>query len=81
MNESLVKAVTEEEVENALFSIGTTRAPGPDGFTTLFYQHYWEHVGPSIIKEVQTFFETGFFPQECNQTNLCLIPKMKERQQ
>lgn len=64
MNESLIKSVTDEEVKNALFSIGPTKAPGPDGFTALFFQQYWEYVGPTLIIEVKQFFETGDFPQE-----------------
>jgi len=38
---------SEKEIFETLVSIGATKAPGPDGFTALFYQKYW-----SIIKEV-----------------------------
>jgi len=37
----------EQEIFEALLSISATKAPGPDGFTSLFYQTYW-----SIVKEV-----------------------------
>lgn len=78
MNEALTKKISAEEVRTAVFSIGATRAPGPDGFTTCFYQNYWEEVGPAITKELQLFFETGNFPQNWNHTNLCLIPKIDQ---
>ncbi|XP_010513002.1 PREDICTED: uncharacterized protein LOC104788940 [Camelina sativa] len=75
MNKLLVSDVTDEEIRSALFSIGATRAPGPDGFNAAFYQHYWDVVGPAIISEVKNFFTTGEMQQEWNHTNLCLIPK------
>lgn len=76
MNEELIKPVSAEEIRKAVFSIGATRAPGPDGFTSCFYQNYWEMVGPTITEEVQWFFDTGMFPNAWNQTNLFLIPKI-----
>lgn len=78
MNIDLMKIVTENEIREALFSIGLTKAPGPDVFTSLFYQKYWEQIGSSLVKEVQNFFMSGFFPLEWNHTNLCLITKIEK---
>ena len=36
--ESLNRRITQEEVKNALFSMNDSKAPGPDGFTSLFYK-------------------------------------------
>lgn len=74
MNETLLTAITTEEIRTKLFSIGGTPAPGPDGFSAAFYQNYWEIVGPAMVKEVQRFFETWEMPKEWNHTDLCLIP-------
>lgn len=76
MNNSLLTEITSEEIKAALFSIGATRAPGPDGFNGAFYQHYWNIVGPAIVVEVKQFFETGELQRDWNHTNLCLIPKI-----
>ena len=39
-NEKLTRAVTNEEVRKAIFSIGKDKSPGPDGFTDEFSQTF-----------------------------------------
>ena len=38
VNECLMREVKEEEIRNAIFQLGTFKAPGPDGFNGFFYQ-------------------------------------------
>jgi len=78
MNANLIKPVSEEEIKQAVFSIGSTKAPGPDGFTGAFFQQYWEDIKTELIEEVQNFFEHGSFDKSLNHTNICLIPKTSE---
>ena len=40
MREFLSTQYTAEEVQVALFQMGPTKAPGPDGMNALFYQKY-----------------------------------------
>lgn len=76
MNADLTKDVTIEEIQAALFDIGAHKAPGPDGFSAIFYHQYWEDIQPEIVAEVQKFFDEGILDPLLNHTNLCLIPKV-----
>lgn len=40
MNEHLIAPLTLQEVQCAVFQLGATKAPGPDGLNGLFYQSY-----------------------------------------
>ncbi|KAG7576033.1 Ribonuclease H domain [Arabidopsis thaliana x Arabidopsis arenosa] len=75
MNDSLCAEVTKEEVRAAVFSIKPSSAPGSDGMTGVFFQHYWDIIGGQITEEVLGFFRDGVFQKEWNLTQLCLIPK------
>lgn len=54
--------------------------PGPDGFTTAFYQVHWDIVGPSITSAILNFLNGGQMPEGINQTTIVLIPKIKHPQ-
>ena len=76
MNRELLSDVSEEEIRDAVFSIKSSSAPGPDGMSALFFQRFWKEIGEQVIKEVQEFFNQGSFDKERNFTHLCLIPKI-----
>lgn len=56
MNRSLTAPLSLEEVKHAVFSINPRKAPGEDGFTSFFFQKYWEILGTEIFKAVLDFF-------------------------
>lgn len=75
INADLTRPVIDDEIKQAVFSIGATKASGPDGFTGAFYHNYWEDIKTALVAEVRNFFEFGVFDKAMNHTNLCLIAK------
>ncbi|CAL1390085.1 unnamed protein product [Linum trigynum] len=59
-----------------VFQIGSSKAPGSDGFTALFFQQYWDVVGHDVCVAVQSFFRSGHLLRAFNHTWLTLIPKV-----
>lgn len=45
MNALLTAPFTESEIHKALFEMHPSKAPGPDGFTALFFQKQWTRIG------------------------------------
>ncbi|CAA0406188.1 unnamed protein product [Arabidopsis thaliana] len=80
MNLDLTKDITEEEIHNAVFAIKGDGAPGPDGFTAIFFQTHWSLVKDRIIADILRFFHSGVLPEDWNHTHLCLIPKITNPQ-
>ena len=79
MNDSLLRPFTGEEVRDAVFMMGASKAPGPDGLTAGFYQHHWELLGPGVTTAVLDFLNGGVMPESINRTTVVLIPKIKCR--
>jgi hypothetical protein len=76
MNEGLCKPYTDEEIEAALFQMGPTKAPGPDGFPALFYQTHWEFFKVEICNAVRSFLGGGEVPEGLCDSIIVLIPKV-----
>lgn len=74
-NQTLCSVPSELEVFQALSSFGSTKAPGPDGFTALFYKRYWSIVKFDVLNFVWSFFQDNILLKEQNHTFIALIPK------
>jgi hypothetical protein len=75
MNALLLKEFSEEEVKNALDSIGDFKAPGPDGMPSIFYKNLWDVVGTKLSTEVPHVLSQNKLPEGWNDTVISLIPK------
>lgn len=70
----LTHPISEAEI-NVLFSMPSSKAPGPDGFPVEFYRASWSIIKEDFVVAVQSFFMYGFLPRGVNATILTLIPK------
>ncbi|KAF7844736.1 reverse transcriptase [Senna tora] len=56
-NNALLKEISYLEVKEAAFQLGGLKAPGPDGFSGIFYHNSWEEVGDQVFRMVKEYFE------------------------
>ena len=69
MQEVLSSEYSAEEITVALFQMGPTKAPGPNGMNALFYQKFWHIVGNDVINVVLDFLNTGNMVPDINYTH------------
>lgn len=76
MNSGLMMPITEEECKAVAYDLGAKKSPGPDGFSGLFYQHYWSLVCQIIHAASGEFYCNETVLQQLNMTEILLIPKI-----
>ncbi|KAL0439658.1 UNVERIFIED_CONTAM: LINE-1 reverse transcriptase [Sesamum latifolium] len=72
----MTRAVTRDDVKEALFDNGEDKAPGPDGFSSGFFKAAWPVIGDEVTATIQDFFNSGKLLKQINCTLLSLIPKV-----
>ncbi|CAN1163478.1 LINE-1 reverse transcriptase homolog, partial [Linum perenne] len=78
MNSILLKDVSDSEISSTVFAISPTKAPGPDGFTGLFFQKYWDIIQSDVSRAIKDFFRSNRMLPALNHTWLTLIPKTSD---
>lgn len=81
MNDKLLAPFDREEVVRAVKKMHPSKAPGPDGFPTLFYQKYWNEVGKMTISNYLDILNQCRSVKDWNDTIITLIPKVKQPKQ
>lgn len=71
----LVKLVTNDEIMEALKSIGDSKAPGVDGYNSKFFTSTWRVIGEDVKKVIQYFFRDKNIYLANNCTLVTMIPK------
>ncbi|GKD96348.1 putative RNA-directed DNA polymerase, partial [Tanacetum coccineum] len=74
--ENMVRILFDEEIRMAMFFIWNDKAPGPDGYTTVFFKKAWDVVGSDVCNSVRYFFTNGKLLREVNHTILAMLPKV-----
>ncbi|XP_057452127.1 uncharacterized protein LOC130743933 [Lotus japonicus] len=74
----LADPFTKEDVEEALFQMHPTKAPGADGFLALFYQRFWDVIGDDVAEFCLQILHGHVSPGIINHTMIVLIPKVKK---
>ena len=77
MHQLLTNDYSVDEIKPALFQMGPTKAPGPDGMNALFYQIFWHIVGDNVITAVLDFLNSSYMVPEINYTYIVLILKVR----
>lgn len=70
------RPVSEQEIKAAVFQLGPSKAPGPDGIPVSFFQQHWSVVGNMVIKFDTEVFVTGYVPESMNCSLICLLSKL-----
>ncbi|GJT29360.1 putative RNA-directed DNA polymerase, eukaryota, reverse transcriptase zinc-binding domain protein [Tanacetum coccineum] len=74
--DSLETPISLKEVKNTVWDCGSSKDPGPDGFTFAFVKKYWVDFKVDILEYVNIFLDTGSLPHESNSSFFTLIPKV-----
>lgn len=75
MNAELCKPYSNEEIRVALFQMGPTKAPGPDGLPAMFYQTHWDLIQHDICDAIRSFLSGEALPEGLCDSIIVLIPK------
>ena len=78
--DDLNRPITRSEIESVKKTkqtkkIPTNKSPGPDGFTSEFYQTYKDEFIPILLKLFQRNKEEGTLPKTFYEATITLIPK------
>ncbi|GJT53852.1 RNA-directed DNA polymerase, eukaryota, reverse transcriptase zinc-binding domain protein [Tanacetum coccineum] len=72
----LERLVTHEEIKEAVWDCGSSKAPGPDGFSFAFVKKYWDIIKKDLHDFINSFFASCDMPYGANSSLFTLIRKV-----
>ena len=75
MNADLLMPYSKEEVDVAIKQMAPLKAPGPYGMPPIFYQSFWQNVGPEVSNAILSCLNFDALLKSINHTFITLIPK------
>jgi hypothetical protein len=73
---SLCSIPSKEEVFEAFNCLGSTKAPGLDGFTAFCYKKYWSFTKAKVLLCIWNFFKNNYLLRGQNHTFVALVSKL-----
>ena len=73
--ENMNRLITSTEIESLVKKLPTSKSPGPDGFTSKFYQTLREELTLTLLKLFKKIAEEGTLPNSFYEATITLIPK------
>lgn len=74
-NVALLAPVQLHEIKEAIQLLDEDSAPGPDGFSGLFYRSCWDIISSDLLQAVQEFFAGVPIPRSIASALMVLLPK------
>ncbi|XP_026378164.1 uncharacterized protein LOC113272560 [Papaver somniferum] len=65
----------EEDIKKIIFEMDPESAPGPDGFSCIFYRSCWDIIKQDLVAVIQFCWRRKFIPKGMNSSFLFLLPK------
>lgn len=70
--------ISVDKIKNVVWSYGSEKAPGPDGFTLKFFKKYWEIIKGDVLGAVKHFERWGKISRGCNASFISFSTKIKD---
>lgn len=67
-----------DEIKKAIWSCGSDKAPGPDGFSFKFLKRFWSLLKEDIVGCIRHFETFGTISRGCNASFITLVAKTKD---
>uniref|UniRef100_C6JRP7 Reverse transcriptase domain-containing protein n=1 Tax=Sorghum bicolor TaxID=4558 RepID=C6JRP7_SORBI len=75
---TLVKPFELEEIKGVVMDMKTNSAPGPNGFSVVFFQKFWDTISGDMMGMFEDFWGGNLDIKRLNFGVITLIPKIKE---